>query len=281
MIDDLKRLLVIIDEDSLTEAAKTLHLTQPALTHAIKRLEKTMNIKLFRHVGKKLILTPEGAQALMNIERIVKLWDNVVNNTSLSHKKTFTIGTFDNAALILAPLFKLYSKNLDNPLELIINNSEKLQSMLHAGIIDMCICVQNTERKSFKNAKLIKTFTERLVPVSQVKNIQNAEEIPFLLYNSGSMTRKYIDQTFHEKHIHPKIAAESTSPQFLKELAMLGVGVALLPETFISYELIKKRLYEVDLPFHFLRTIGVYLGTESDLRSTDEIVKDVLRYLQE
>lgn len=45
---------------SLTKAADKLCLTQPALTHSIRRLENLLNIKIWNKSGRELLLTPAG-----------------------------------------------------------------------------------------------------------------------------------------------------------------------------------------------------------------------------
>jgi len=49
---------------TLTEAAKTLHLTQSALSHAIKKLEDQLGIKIWTKEGRNLRLTQAGENIL-------------------------------------------------------------------------------------------------------------------------------------------------------------------------------------------------------------------------
>ncbi len=56
---------------TLTEAAETLHLTQPALTHAIRKLEQNTGTQIWQKNGRKIQLTQSGELLLDLAERIL------------------------------------------------------------------------------------------------------------------------------------------------------------------------------------------------------------------
>ena len=61
----------ISKEGSLTKAAATLHLTQSALSHQLKELEREMDIEVFHRQGKKLHLSEQGYRFLRSAEKIL------------------------------------------------------------------------------------------------------------------------------------------------------------------------------------------------------------------
>jgi len=44
----------------MTEAAKTLYISQPSISQVIKELEEDMKVKLFQRLGRKLYIAEEG-----------------------------------------------------------------------------------------------------------------------------------------------------------------------------------------------------------------------------
>src|SRR5689334_22000914 len=56
---------------SLTKAAKALHLTQSALSHAIKKLEQQLGTAVWRRAGRQLQLTQAGEQLLAVAKRVL------------------------------------------------------------------------------------------------------------------------------------------------------------------------------------------------------------------
>lgn len=56
---------------SFTLAARELHLTQSAVSHAIKSLEDELEVRLFDRLGRSVKLTPPGLQLLDHAHRIL------------------------------------------------------------------------------------------------------------------------------------------------------------------------------------------------------------------
>ncbi len=46
--------------NNITKAAEHLHVSQPAITHAIRELERELGIRLFKRTNKNVSLTQEG-----------------------------------------------------------------------------------------------------------------------------------------------------------------------------------------------------------------------------
>lgn len=60
----------IHSEGSLTAAADTLHITQSALSHSLKKLEDQLNVPLFRRESRRLFLTQAGEYLLSVANRL-------------------------------------------------------------------------------------------------------------------------------------------------------------------------------------------------------------------
>jgi DNA-binding transcriptional LysR family regulator len=56
---------------SFTQAAKELGLTQSAVSHAIKALERDLGCRLFDRMGRSVAITPAGRQLLQRTEVIL------------------------------------------------------------------------------------------------------------------------------------------------------------------------------------------------------------------
>ena len=70
MAADLQRLrtfLAVYRAGTFTRAAQELHLTQPAVSLQVKELEHHVGTPLFEHVGRRIHLTPAGADAMANL----------------------------------------------------------------------------------------------------------------------------------------------------------------------------------------------------------------------
>ncbi|MCX2746861.1 LysR family transcriptional regulator [Arthrobacter sp. MI7-26] len=64
----LQAFLAVVDEGTVTAAAATLHIAQPALSRQLRVLEKELNLSLFEAKGNRLMLTAAGS-AFANLGR--------------------------------------------------------------------------------------------------------------------------------------------------------------------------------------------------------------------
>lgn len=280
MIEEIHRFLLVAANGNLTRTAEKIFITQSALSQSIHRLEKALGVKLFAQKGKTLQLTSDGTAVVEIGTRIIDLWEKA-KNTQLrrSIKPHYTIGVFDNAALRLGKYFQEQRQKELFDWEFTIQPSSKLLSQLQLGILDMAICVVDKKNKTSDNLILVQTFTEKLLPVSAKNYKLPIEQIPFILYNTGSHTRHQINELFTRHGITPTVFAESTSVTFMKELATLGSGVALIPENLIKPELKQKTLKKQNLPLSWEREYGIYIHKQGTLTADHQIVKEIIKNL--
>src|SRR5712692_11724525 len=65
---DLAMLVRVVDAGSVTRAADALYISQPAVTHRLRRLERALGAKLVERQGRRLALTDAG-QAMLPLAR--------------------------------------------------------------------------------------------------------------------------------------------------------------------------------------------------------------------
>ena len=72
----VKAFVEVAKSSTFAEAAVNLHLTQPALSSAIKKMEEQLGGKLFKRNTRNVSLTPEGEVLFPNALRLLHDWDN-------------------------------------------------------------------------------------------------------------------------------------------------------------------------------------------------------------
>lgn len=280
MIEEIRRFVLVAKNGNLTKTAEQIFITQSALSQSIKRLEQTLNTKLFQQKGKGLILTADGIAIQEIGERIIILWEKAKNPTiRQTTLPKYTIGAFDNAALRLGKYFQKTFSQKSFQIELTIGATGNLLRQLQLGVCDLVVCVVDTKNAPPSNTVLVKTFTEKLIPVSSIKWTDPIESIPFIVYNKGSLTRRQIDRVFTESGITPSIFAESTSITFMKELALLGCGITLLPENFVKMELKQGILKKQKLPLTWERVYGIYVQKNGRISKEHQLIKEISKNL--
>ena len=59
-ITQMKYFLEVAETQHMTLSAERLHIAQPALSQAIRRLEESLGVPLFMHKGRNIVLTEYG-----------------------------------------------------------------------------------------------------------------------------------------------------------------------------------------------------------------------------
>lgn len=260
MIEELKRFLLVAQDGNLTRTAEKIFITQSALTQSIHRLEKNLNTKLFIQKGKQLQLTEDGKSIIIIGEKILQLWANIHDKELRKiQKPTYTLGMFDNIALRLGKFFQNNIQKGLYKLELTIDSSGKIMRQLQFGTLDAALCILNKNTKLQNNIILHQIYSEELIPVTSKIFNYPISHIPFILYNRGSNTRLQIDESFMKYGIQPLVYAESTSVTFMRELALLGCGVALLPENLVKNDLEQGILKRQNMKIQWSRNYGLFV----------------------
>jgi len=70
-LDQLRALIEVVELGSFTDAAKRLHLTQPAISLQIRELEKRCGVQLVERVGKRALATAAGRELIMRGQKIM------------------------------------------------------------------------------------------------------------------------------------------------------------------------------------------------------------------
>lgn len=276
MIEELRRFLMVAETRNLTRAAEKLFITQAAMTQSLQRLERELGVEsLFVQRGRNMELSVDGQVILLIAEKIVDLWEKARNrDLRISLRRFFSVGMFDNAASKLALFLKSNSESKNKSIELVIDSSHTLLRKLQLGVLDIAILVKRLKAYPEDVVELFE-FEEELIPVAKKDFGGVLEEMPFVLFNSGSATREQIDQVFRDEGLVPRIFAESTSPTFMKELALLNCGVALLPRNLVERELQKKDLVVQSLPIRFKRKFGLYAQNNRTAGDVLELAREM------
>ena len=73
----LKYFYTLAQNLHVTHTAEQLHIAQPSLTQSIRRLEKELNVKLFKTSGRNIVLTDCGKYLQRKIEPMLKTLNEI------------------------------------------------------------------------------------------------------------------------------------------------------------------------------------------------------------
>ncbi|RKD26376.1 DNA-binding transcriptional regulator, LysR family [Caminicella sporogenes DSM 14501] len=243
----LKAFYVTVKANSISKAAKILHLTQPGLSMQIQSLEKELGVSLLNRSNKGVELTEAGRVVFDYATTILSLQDNIERDLEnlKTDKKHLLLGSCKAIGEYALPcsiyVYKQNNKDIDINLE--ISNTEQVVENLISKTVNIGILHGKVD-----NPEIIiqKITTDRLLLVTSlplVKNKVNLNELtrlPLIFREKGSGTRKTILNSLKKHNIKYddlNIIYELNSMEAIKTSVISGKGISFIPELTIKREL--------------------------------------------
>ena len=223
---------------SFTRASEELHLTQPAVSTQIKRLEEEVGMPLFEHLGKKIFLTAAGREMYAFSRTIAQQFTDI--RTVLEEMKGIQRGNLNIAVTSTAKYFAPYllaafcKKHTGITVNLNITNRETILQELTDNIPDMAIMGSPPKgtplvANSFLSNPLVVIAPpdHPLVGSSRILLHKLLEE-SFIVRERGSGTRNAIE-FFLEQHGQRMTATmEMSRNEAIKHAVMAGLGLGIV-----------------------------------------------------
>lgn len=232
---------------SYSRAAAELHLTQPAVSTQIKTLEGHVGLSLFEQLGKKVYLTPGGAELLEFSRSIIQLFQEA--EESLTQFKGISGGKLNVAVISAGDYFfprllvEFARSHAGVVLNLTVHNREELLAQLAANRTDLAIMVRppqnlDTTNQSFAPHPyvIVAAPDHPLVGKKKIGLAQLKRE-PFVVREKGSDTWNSMEDGFGEHLQDLNIAMEIKSTETIKQAVIAGMGIGFLSAHTISLEL--------------------------------------------
>ncbi len=232
MLDVLRYFLLVADHGAFTHAARQAHVTQPALTGSIRRLEEQVGSRLFDRGRHGATLTAAGQALLPHARAAVVAVDEGLRAAQAIERMEageIRIGGGQTACTyLLPPLFAQFRKKFPKVTLRLRELPEDLAvAAFEAGELDLVIT-------SDKRGEL---FRHEPVVLVAAKGA-DVDALPYITFPRGSGVRALLDRHFPEASIAMELGSIST----VKGAVRAGLGVALISRTAVATDLELGRL---------------------------------------
>ena len=242
MVDTkFRTLLTLVQVGNYTKTAKLLSLTQPAVSHHVKKLEEEYGVRIFFAGRKTPILTPEGEILIKYAKRLAAI-DKRLRQELLDSKtsiKRFNVGvTPVIAGDMISQLFFTYcNEHPDVRINVILDTFDNIYNKLQSFELDWAIVEGQFQDTNYQSLLL---DTDDLLLVVSPKhrfsgktsvNLDELKEERLILRSHNSGTR-----VLFEKYLNKKgediddfnIVIEIDNVNTIKELVEANLGVTVL-----------------------------------------------------
>jgi LysR family transcriptional regulator, low CO2-responsive transcriptional regulator len=232
---------------SFSRAAEELHLTQPAVSTQVKKLEGHAGLPLFEQLGKKVHLTPAGVEMLHSSRAIIQQFKEV--EEAMTQFKGVSGGKLNVTVISAGDYFfprllvEFARRHSGVTLNFGVCNREELLDQLAGNLTDLAIMVRppldmDTTNEAFAPHPYVIVAApdhplagKKRIPVSRI--IRE----PFIVREKGSDTWNSMQEAFGEHLAKLNIAMEIKSTETIKQAVMAGMGISFLSAHTIAREL--------------------------------------------
>ncbi len=236
-----------------THAASDLFISQPAVTAQMKAFEAYCGFKVFKKKGRKNWLTDEGkslfkyASTIFAIEKDI---ENAVDDMRRLNRGVLRIGTTKAYARYFMPLMlsAFHGKYPKIKIELNEGSSHEMALSLLEFKNEVAVIAKTGEIDEIRyipfsqEEMVLVTAPDHPFTKKETINFKILSDVPFIMKDRGSGTRRLVDSLFEQKNCRPEILMEVSNTEFIKELVHRGDGVSLLVSETVEAELAEGKL---------------------------------------
>jgi DNA-binding transcriptional LysR family regulator len=230
---------------SITKAAGELHVSQPSVTVAIRKLEEELGVLLLDRSQKQIALTPEGQVCLKRTDDILARIRDLVaemNDYRFALKGIVKIGITPviGAYFFPAALARFQKIHPRVQVAVIEEGSLSLRKRLARGELDLAMMITSKTSAHLETVPVAKgqllTCFSLQNPLGKLTKIPFAKlrDQPFIMFREDTYSRKMILDECARNRFTPRIVFSSSQIETVMGMVGHGVGISFLLDTIVT-----------------------------------------------
>jgi len=275
----LKIFFYIAKFGSLTNAAKELGLTQPAVSLQLSDFQKKYNFKLLDIKEKKVYLTTLGKEIFersSTIFEIEKQIDTLISDYQNSKAGLITIFSTEPFSYYYLPsIISEFIKELPNIIpHTFTYNSAEIVEKIASLINDIGFIGYKIEHPKLVTKELLRESLHLICHPNHslskkcVIMPHDLESHNFITQEKGAGTRRSIEKYVEEHNIKLNIVAEFNSPIPIIEMVKQNLGISILSKNVIEETVRKKEIFAIPLSGGCFRYFYIVYNKDKYLSDT-------------
>jgi DNA-binding transcriptional LysR family regulator len=286
---DLRQLEIIraiADSGSFTAAGAKLHVSQSAISRQIRLLEDELGEPVFHRIGRRIRITPAGESLLQLSHRVFQdLQDTVsaISDKQESLKGTMRLVGGMTVCLYVFPALLAEMRRIHPHLDLkiTVGTAERSIAMLRSGAGDLGLITLPVDAADLVPVPVLEEelllVTYPTHPLAKKKAITPADlsRQHFIVFETGSITRKLVEEFFSQERIKPEIVMETENVEIIKAMVRHGLGISIIPWQAAADEVRSKQLFCSRIAGHPLKrqTGWLYPKMSRLPRTVSEVIR--------
>jgi|GEM_PF-4010242 len=283
----LRILAKVIELNSVTQAAKSLSITQPAVSHALHSLENHFSTPLIKKNGNTITITP-AAKILSNYwNQFSSLYENMYKEASSTKNMTVIKIAMISTAHHFIPkqLHALKSKYPQYQFVYHILSATESIDAIKRGEYDIAILTNPPSDHQVKSIHLKKHLLQWVASShSQWVNNETVTfdqicQHPIIIRQRDRLMTQSLLSYFNKHQAEPNIQYEIDNTEAIKTAVIDNLGLALLPKDAVQTEINDGKLIALELDnFTDDQDIHWYI-TQSNQTTHNQDISDIIKHL--
>jgi len=242
-LDQLRAFVAVVERGSFTAAARTLNLSQPAVTHQVQELERRFKVALVERLGKRAYLTQAGEKLIEHARELLE--DDERTQTAMRRfgdgwLGRVRVGTSMTALMYLLPpiLRQLKTEHPQLEINLKAGLTTTTLALLRSNALDLGLCALPIADASFD---VVPLFSDELVAIlpaqlaAEIGPVPNKAtpsflaRCPLILGNEDSALRRAVTDWLARTGPPPKPVMEFDNVEAIKSVVAVGLGASVVP----------------------------------------------------
>ena len=282
---------IVAQKKSVVKASKAMFISQPAVSNALKKLQKDLDIRLFRKTGRFLVLTEHGEALYEMTGRLFGVESEIEDflaGIRATARKNIHIGLVTIYERFGIERVMRYFAEIDPSISVAIHsgNSRAVVEMLQSNSIDMGISGNvlidaNLHYKPYTKHEifLVAPRGHRLYG----RESFTAEDIHgerMVLKESGSSVRHTLDKFFAKFAVIPNAVVELSNLDSILSLTAQENCIAFLPDLFVSKKLSSDDAFSIARPAQEEIAFSTYVVWRKDGSYSEAVRRIVERFCE-
>lgn len=248
---------LVAQKGSLTEAAKELMITQPAVSQVIKSLEENLKTKLFQRVSKGVMLTPEGKILFEYVQKgciQFSLGEQRLKQMLGLENGEIKIGASDmTLQFFLLPYLEQFHEQYPG-IKVSVTNGPTPETLdnLRNHKIDFGVVSSPFEEKSELEITKVREIEDifvagrRFIPYkNRMLDLSDLEKMPLIVLEKNTSSRKYMDSYLMENQVKINPEFELATSDMIVQFALRNLGIGCVVKDFAKEQIQEGKLFEL------------------------------------
>lgn len=259
-LEAVRSFIEVKNTRSLSKASKLLHISQPALSKQIQRLEADLEVTLLKRSAQGVELTEAGELFITRMLPILEhIYEVKAEMKTFQEKRKISIGILPSLAAhyiskckdVLGEGFEVEWKIEHTKVLMGLFKERKIEAMFVDSIVEGATCI-----KEMREEKIVCVVSnDHLYKEKTVIRMEDLQNEKLIVYPEICDVRKMITNMFQGIGAKPIIAFETSYAEPMLAMVGAGLGITLLPEMVVEQAVKQGNVHAISIEPPLVRKI--------------------------